>query len=66
MRNAAGHAGQGAGQATQGAAQNDQGAAQGADGTDSPGGKKRKGAPLKEAQALLKQAEDSHAASRGG
>jgi hypothetical protein len=68
--NAAGQAGQGigqsAGQATQTAAQNAPAAAQGSEGTDSPGGTKHKRAPLTEARALLKQAEDSGSASRAG
>jgi hypothetical protein len=68
--NAAGQAGQGigqgAGQATQGAAQNAQGAAQAAHSTDPLAGKKQKSAPLHEARALLKQAEESGSASGAG
>jgi hypothetical protein len=73
---AAGQAGEGVGQDagqaaqavapdTQEAAQKAQGADQGSDGKDPPDGKKQKNAPLTEARSLLKQAEDSHAATQG-
>jgi hypothetical protein len=62
--------GQGAGQAAaqdpQGGAQNAQDAVRGSDGTDAAGGNKQKQAPLAEALALLKQAENSGSASRAG
>jgi hypothetical protein len=62
----AGQAGQAAAQDPQGGAQNAQPAARGSDGTDAAGGNKQKQAPLAEALALLKQAENSGSASRAG